>query len=93
MCGQFGFEFGDLAVELDNDADRGTGSRGERGGDRRGSGELLSAQRRRDLLSTGVDVALPASAFEGRTDLLQAQMCGVGWCRGAAQNSQGIAVG
>ena len=67
--GQFGLEFADLVVQLDDDADRGPGGRAERGGDRGGGGELLSAQRGLDLLSTGVDVALPASAFEGRTDL------------------------
>jgi hypothetical protein len=84
---------GDLAVELDDDAHRGTGSHGERGGDRRGSGELLGAQRRRDLLSTGVDVALAPAVFEGRTDLRQAQMRGGGGSGSAAQNSHGIAVG
>src|ERR1700722_7278649 len=54
MCGQFGLEFADLAVELDDDAHCGTGGRGECGGDRRGSGELLGAQRRRNVLSAGV---------------------------------------
>ncbi len=34
MCRQFGLELGDLAVELDDDADRDTGRRAERGGDR-----------------------------------------------------------
>jgi hypothetical protein len=43
MCGQFGLKLGDLAVELDDDAHRGTGGRGECDGDRRGSGELLGA--------------------------------------------------
>ena len=45
MCGQFGREVGDLAVEPDDDAHRRAGRRGERGGDRRGSGELFGAVR------------------------------------------------
>src|SRR5277367_3995962 len=64
MCRQFGLEVGDLAVQLDDDADRGPGGRGERGGDRGRGGELLGAQRCRDLLGTGVEVALSPSALE-----------------------------
>jgi hypothetical protein len=68
MRGQFGFKVGDLAVELDDDAHRGTGGRGECGGDRRGSGELCGAQCRRDVLSADIDVALAPSVFEGGSD-------------------------
>ena len=52
MCRQFGFEVADLAVEFGDDADRGAGGGGERGGDRGGCGELLGSQR-------GLDVAEP----------------------------------
>ena len=31
MCGQFGFEVGDLVVQFGDDADRGAGGRGECG--------------------------------------------------------------
>jgi hypothetical protein len=72
MCRQFVFKFGDLAVEFDDDADRGAGGRGERRGDRRGSGQLFGAQRCPDLSGAGVDVALAPSVFEGRPDLGQA---------------------
>ena len=65
MCGQFGLEVGDLAVQLDDDAHRGTGGRGECGGDRGGGGELLGAQHSRDLLGAGIEVALSPSVFEG----------------------------
>ena len=58
MCRQFGLEVGDLAVELGDDADRGAGGRGERGGDRGGGGELLGAQHGRDLLGADIEVAL-----------------------------------
>src|SRR5882757_3451240 len=54
MCRQFGFEVGDLTVQLDDDADRGPGGRGECGGDCGGGGELLGAQRSGDLL--GADI-------------------------------------
>ena len=59
--GQFGLEIGDLAVQLGDDADRGAGGRGERGGDRGGGGELLGAQRGRISLGAGIEVALPPS--------------------------------
>jgi hypothetical protein len=65
MCGQFGFEIGDLAVQLDDDADRGAGGRGECGGDRGGSSELLGAQHCCDLFGPGIEVALSPTAFEG----------------------------
>jgi hypothetical protein len=65
MRRQFGLEVGDLAVELDDDADRGDGGRGECGGDRGGGGELLGAQYRRDLPGAGIYVALAPSMFEG----------------------------
>jgi hypothetical protein len=45
MYGQFGLAVGALAVEPDDDAHRRAGRRGERGGDRRGSGELFGAVR------------------------------------------------
>jgi len=61
---QFGLELGDLAVEFDIDAHRGSGGRAERGDDRRGSGELLDAQHRRDLLSTNVHIALVPTMFK-----------------------------
>ena len=51
----------DLAVQLGDDADRGAGGRGERGGDRGGGGELLGAQHGLDLLGPGVEVALAPS--------------------------------
>ena len=75
MCCQFGLEVGDLTVQLADDPDRGTGGRGERGGDRGGGGELLGAQR--GWISWArVEVALSSAAFEGGTDLGQAQMRG-----------------
>jgi hypothetical protein len=45
MYGQFGLAVGALAVEPDDDAHRRAGRHGERGGDRRGSGELFGAVR------------------------------------------------
>ena len=65
---QFGLELGDLAVEFDDDAHRGSGGRAERGGDRRGSGELLDAQHRRDLLSTNVHIALAPTMLKSWID-------------------------
>jgi hypothetical protein len=65
MCGQFGLEVGEPAVELDDDSDRRAGGRAECRGDRRRRGELLGAQYRHDLLSAGLDVALSPSMFEG----------------------------
>ena len=62
--GQFEFEVTDLAVQLGDDADRGPGGRGERGGDRGGGGELLGTQRCRDLLGAGIEVALSPSTFQ-----------------------------
>jgi len=64
MCRQLGLEVGDLAVQLDDDADRGPGGRGECGSDRGGGGELLGAQRCGDLLGAGIEVALSPSTFE-----------------------------
>ena len=82
MCRQFGFEIGDLAVELGDDADRGAGAGPERGGDRGGRGELLGAQHGLNLQCPGVEVALAPSGFERRADLRQAQAPGV-WGVGA----------
>jgi hypothetical protein len=65
MRRQFGLKGGDLAVQFGDDADRGAGGRGVSGGDRGGSGELLGAQRGRDFLSAGIDVASASSVFEG----------------------------
>ena len=64
MVGQLGFELGDLAVQLGDDADRGAGGRGERGGDRGRGGELLGAQHCCDLFGAGIEVALSPTAFE-----------------------------
>jgi hypothetical protein len=64
MCCQFGFEVGDLVVQLGDDADRGPGGGGECGGDRGRGGELLGAQRCCDLLGADVEVAYSPSAFE-----------------------------
>ena len=90
MCRQFGFEVADLAVQLDDDADRGPGRRGECGGT--GARERFGAQHGRNLLSAGIEVALSPSVFEGRPDLRQAQMRGFSGRGSAAQNGQGIAV-
>jgi hypothetical protein len=43
MCCQFGLEVADLAVQFNDDADRGAGGCRECCGDRGGGGELLSA--------------------------------------------------
>lgn len=54
MCGQFGLEFGDLPVQLDDEADGGPGGGGERGGDRRRSSEVLDPQPGPDFVGPGV---------------------------------------
>jgi hypothetical protein len=92
MCGQFGLELGDLAVELTDDAYRSAGGRGERGSERRWCSQLCGAQRSRDLLGAGIDVALTPTVFEGGSDLGQAQMSCLGRSGSATEDGQGIAV-
>ena len=93
MVGQAGFELGDLAVQLGDDADRGAGGGPNAAATGAGAASCSVPQRGLDFAGAGGDIALPPTAFERGLDRRQVQVGALlgGGC--AIQHPQRIAVG